>query len=186
MESDSADEKLHPGHRSIRLRGHDYSAAGFYFVTICTENKKCTLGPAADTRGRLSALGEIVRDYWVAIPEHFANVRLHAFVVMPNHFHGIVELVANQGRSSAAPLPVGAPRVAPGSLGTIVRSFKAAVTKWARAELKWEGEVWQRNYFERVLRDGQEIADATAYISENPKRWEWDRENPDARTENSK
>jgi len=71
--------------------------------------------------------------------------------------------------------------VRPGSLGAIVRSFKAAVTLRARRELGWIGEIWQRNYFERVVRDGQEFSDASRYISENPTKWEWDRENPEAK-----
>jgi REP element-mobilizing transposase RayT len=62
-----------------------------------------------------------------------------------------------------------------------VRSFKAIVARRAHEELRWDGPIWQRNYFERVLRDGKEFADASTYIAENPKKWEWDRENPEFR-----
>jgi len=102
---------------------------------------------------------------------------------MLNHLHGIVEIVSQAGAQHAAPLQanVAIRRVEPGSLGAIVRSFKAAVTKRAREELAWPGDVWQRNYFERVLRDGQELADASAYVAENLKKWAWDHENVERR-----
>lgn len=173
------DEKLHPGHRSVRLQGFDYRAAGFYFVTICTAKRKQTLGRISKSRIQLSKLGEMALECWSAIPQHFRRARLHAFVIMPNHVHGLVELLAEMGRSSAAPLRDGRPRITPGSLGAIVRSFKGAVTICARKELRWQGDVWERSYFERVLRDGQEIANAAAYVVENPTQWEWDRENPE-------
>lgn len=113
----------------------------------------------------------------MAIPSHFLNTRLHAFIVMPNHLHGIVEICAKLGRSGAAPVREAA--VQAGSLGAIVRSFKAAATRRVREERRWTGPVWHRNYFERVLRDGAEFSNATRYIHENPARWEWDRENPE-------
>ena len=109
---------------------------------------------------------------WVAIPSHFVQTRLHAFVLMPNYVHGIIEIVPQAGAHRNSPQVIeDKPKVARGSLGAIVRSFKAAVSKRAREELRWTGEVWQRNYFERVLRDEQEFADASAYIKGNIKRW---------------
>jgi putative transposase len=183
MEVHGEGEKLHPGHHSIRLKEYDYSAAGFYFVTICASERKCVLGDFHEGQIELSVLGETVRECWLAIPLHFAKVKLHEFVIMPNHLHGIVEIVA-VGAQHAAPLlgkdsDVRNPAfVKHGSLGATVRSFKAAVTRKARRELGWNGDVWQRNYFERVLRHGREIADAGRYIAENPMMWELDQENP--------
>jgi putative transposase len=183
MEVHGEGEKLHPGHHSIRLKEYDYSAAGFYFVTICASERKCVLGAFHEGQIELSVLGETVRECWLAIPLHFAKVKLHEFVIMPNHLHGIVEIVA-VGAQHAAPLlgkdsDVRNPAfVKHGSLGATVRSFKAAVTRKARRELGWNGDVWQRNYFERVLRHGKEIADAGRYIAENPMMWELDQENP--------
>jgi putative transposase len=177
-------EKLHPGHRSIRLKGRDYSAAGLYFVTICTHERKCIFGGFAGGVLEFSPLGRIVRESRVAIPEHFVLTNLHGFVIMPNHLHGLVEIVRQAGAQRAAPLQGTAasdswgPGVRPGSLAAIVRSFKAAVTLRARRELGWIGEIWQRNYFERVVRDGQEFSDVSRYIEENPMRWEFDHENP--------
>jgi putative transposase len=173
---------LHPGHHSIRLKGYDYSSEGLYFVTICSYEKRCVFGRIVDAKAVLNATGLVLRECWIAIPLHFGRTRLHEFVIMPNHLHGIVEICGELGRSSAAPLRgnVGAV-VTPGSLGAIVRSFKAAATKRVHEDLRSSGQVWQRNYFERVLRDGEEFSAATQYILENPARWEWDRENPDRR-----
>src|ERR1700726_4676614 len=98
------DEILHPGHRSIRLPGHDYSSSGLYFITICSHEKKCILGHIADERVELTSIGCIVRESWVSIPSHFTATRLHEFVIMPNHLHGIVEICAKPGRSIATPL----------------------------------------------------------------------------------
>jgi putative transposase len=94
---------------------------------------------------------------------------------MPNHLHGVVEICNKLGRSRAAPLR-GNLAVASGSLGAIVRSFKAAAARRVHEELKWQV---QRNYFEAVVRNGEEFSNAVRYIEENPARWEWDRENPE-------
>ena len=151
------------------------------------------------TRRIPSALGRLVRECWVAIPLHFPQVELHEFVVMPNHLHGLIAivrkptappapaaaptpLVGAQHRCALPPGGLGQAAVVPGSIGAIVRSFKSIVVKRAHKELGWNGPIWQRNYFERVLRDGKEFADASRYIAENPKKWEWDRENPEFKT----
>jgi len=181
MRDSFSDDDLHPGHHSIRLKGHDYARGGFYFVTICAHEKKCVFGRILALEMKLSPLGQIARECWMGIPEHFPRVRLHGFVLMPNHLHGILEIGCQMGRSSAAPLRGTQPRVVAGSRGAVVRSFKAAVAKRANRELRWDGEVWQRNYFERALRDGKEHADARRYIQENTLKWESDLENPERR-----
>jgi putative transposase len=168
------------GHRhSIRLKHRDYSLPGLYFVTICTHQKRCFLGHIVQGRLALNSLGQIARECWVMIPNHFAQVHLHEFVLMPNHLHGILSIVPLVGAQHRCALSWSWPefRVQPGSLGAIIRSFKAIVTRRAHEELAWNGPVWERNYFERVLRDGQEFSDASRYIAENPRRWEFDREN---------
>jgi putative transposase len=179
------EEGLHPGRKSIRLENHDYAAPASYFVTVCTDGKRCLFGRVLQGSVELTELGRIARENWVAIPSHFANVNLHVFVVMPNHVHGIIEIGCRDGAQRAAPLPVSrdAKRVVQkGSLAAIVRSYKAAVTLQARRELGWKGEVWQRNYFERYLQDGQEFSDATRYVAENAMKWEWDEENAEAKS----
>ncbi len=181
-------EGLHPGRKSIRQKNHDYAAAASYFVTICTDGKRFLFGTVLQGSVELTELGRIARENWVAMPSHFAIVNLHAFVVMPNHVHGIIEIGCRVGAQRAAPLTAqshasGEKRVVEkGSLAAIVRSYKAAVTLRARQELGWKEQVWQRNYFERFLRDGKEFADAARYISENPMKWEWDAESAEAKS----
>jgi putative transposase len=155
--------------------------SGSYFVTICAYERRCIFGSLDEGKVDLAPLGWIAHQNWIAISSHLAWVNLHGFVVMPNHVHGIG---CQDAAQRAAPLQGILARsacqhpVRPGSLSAIVRSFKAAVTKQSRKELSWTGEIWQRNYFERVIRNGQEFSDASRYIAENPMRWEWDRENP--------
>jgi REP element-mobilizing transposase RayT len=164
--------------RGPRLEYRDYGASGLYFVTICANFKNCIFGSVSDGVVQLSELGKIVRDSWLAIPDHFAGVLLHESVVMPNHLHGIIQIVAEGKTKSAqhaAPLQrqgITRERLRAGSVSVIVRSFKAAVTRRARAEMNWRSGIWQHGYFDRVIRDGEEFSDVTRYIAENPMRWE--------------
>jgi len=125
---------------------------------------------------KLSTLGKLVEEAWLSLPNHFAGIQLHGHMVMPNHVHGIVEILAKRPAQQAAPLlqgemPKPRPLQAP-SLSRVVRSMKAEVTRQARRQLSWNGEIWQYNYYDRVLRDGREFANATRYIAENPVRWQ--------------
>jgi len=167
---------------ATRLKTCDYSAQGPYFITVCATYKKCLFAKIAEGKVSRSLLGQIVHETWLRIPEHFAKTRLHEFIVMPNHFHAILELtvsvVVAQHAAPVRAIPGSSSGpVSPGSLSAIVRSFKAEVTRRARVKLNWQGEIWQRNYFDRVIRDGNELAAATRYIAENPLKWEWDEEN---------
>jgi putative transposase len=166
--------------RSIRLEHRDYSVPGLYFVTICAHGRRCAFGRFLDAKLVPSRLGQIIRECWIAIPKHFSQADLHDFVIMPNHLHGVVAIKPLVGAQHRCALPAGNSKsdVKPGSLGAILRSFKAIVARRAHGELGWKGPIWQRNYFERVLRDGREFSDASSYIAENPTKWEWDRENP--------
>ena len=169
--------------RSVRLAGYDYGSPGAYFVTICTHGRECIFnGPK---------FGDVVEATWRGISFHFPNVRSDEFVVMPNHVHGIVWILeANVvGAQHAAPLPAvaglagrhAAPlrSVAPGSLGAIVRSFKSAVTKRLNEILgSPRALVWQRNYYERVIRNEGELRRVREYVRLNPLRWDFDCENP--------
>jgi len=96
-------DELHPGHRSIRLRGADYSSPDFYFVTICATEKRCIFGRVEGNKIELNTLGRTAHKCWAAIPQHFPQVNLHEFVVMPNHVHGVIELRAKLGRSVLRP-----------------------------------------------------------------------------------
>lgn len=155
---------------ATRMKQRDYADPGLYFVTICSDFKRCVLGKVEEKKTVPSALGNIVHESWMKIPSHFAHTRLHGFVVMPNRLHGIVEIACVPRAQHAAPVQGRGP-VPAGSLSIIVRSLKAEVTRRAKLELSWRGEIWQRNYFDRVIRDGEELSDAERYIAENPVRW---------------
>ncbi len=168
--------------RSIRLRGADYTEAGGYFVTICAADRRSIFGRVTEGRVVLTPLGEICRQCVFSIRDHFAHAKVAEFVIMPNHLHAI--FVLQVGARYIVPGDRGTralerfQRPVTGSVPTIVRTLKAAITRRAARELQWtNGEIWQRNYYERVLRDGREFAEASRYVLENPVRWDRDREN---------
>jgi putative transposase len=195
---DSNDRTFRP-RRSTRLKGFDYSQAGIYFVTICSAMKRPTFGSIAGKLCKLSKLGDLVATCWLRIPDHFPRIELGEFVVMPNHLHGLVVFHRGVGAQHVAPLrhphapsidaqphiTTLAPKadtrhlfVQPSSLGAVVRAFKATVTRRAKTELEIHSRIWQRNYFERVVRRGKEFELIQRYILENPMRWDSGRENP--------
>ena len=176
---------------SIRLKGYDYSQAGAYFVTLCTHHRTCLFGEIVDREMHLNDTGHMVKAVWDQLAHRFDNVELDERVIMPNHIHGVIFIVgaplvgALKGagtriRAGTRPAPT-----ATSSLGDIVGAFKSIATHeyiggvkqhgWPR----FSGKLWQRNYYERVVRDDAELNAVRAYIAENPRRWDMDRENPD-------
>lgn len=168
--------------RSIRLQGYDYAQAGAYFVTICTLDRECLFGRVVDGQMRLSEAGEVVAGEWINTADVRDEVALDEWVVMPNHFHGI--LVIADGRGAAvgrgmarrAPMAERFGRPVSGSVPTIIRSCKSAVTRRVNELRQTPGAgLWQRNYWEHVIRDEAECDRIRAYIRDNPARWEGDR-----------
>jgi REP element-mobilizing transposase RayT len=170
--------------RSIRLKEYDYAQPGAYFVTIVAFRRNYLFGEIVDKEMQLNEFGSIADECWRAIPEHFPDVELGTYIVMPNHVHGII--VIHESRSSmgvrarhASPVqkpsnPRGFKR---GSIGAIVASFKSAVTRRIGRERKIMG-VWQRNYYEHIIRDEKEWDRIHRYIECNPSRWAEDDQNP--------
>lgn len=179
-------ESRDPANRhSIRLRAFDYSQLGSYFITIQAHRSKHIFGKIILGQMKLNRIGQTISDCWMSIPNHFPGVELEEYVVMPNHIHGI--LVIRARARHAVPLPpqvklaeaFGHPR--PASIPTIVRSFKSAVTQRVRMDLGQPTiQIWQRSYFERVIRGPQEFRKIRKYILTNPARWEFDRNTLDA------
>lgn len=169
-----------PNRRSIRLKGYDYSQAGAYFVTICTQDRVYLFGEVVDGEMRLNEWGEIVRQCWFDIPAHFPKAALDEFVVMPNHIHGIIVLVDSPvGATHASPLPTQPRGPQRQSIASIVGSYKSAVAKRINQQRGTPGApVWQRNYYEHIIRNDESLNRIRQYIAENPLRWEVDRENP--------
>jgi len=176
-----------PNRKSTRLTGHDYSLGGAYFITICSHEQKCIFGGIADGEMRLSKLGGIVQEEWIRSDELRDEVRIDAFVVMPNHFHAIVFIDApidNRGRRTKAinksreerdgmpEAPVSA------SLGALMSGFKSKVTLQVRRETGFSGKaVWQRNYYEHIIRNEDDYNAIRYYIETNPANWANDKEN---------
>ena len=162
--------------RSIRLRGYDYRQAGTYFVTICTHHRECTLGAIHNRKVNLSPIGQIAERCWCALPEHFTFVDLDAFVIMPNHLHGIIN-IKDRGSGTMTALD-DARTLAPAkgtqaaSLAALVQNFKSVSTRKINHLPKSAGTpVWQRGYYERVVRDQTELGRIRRYIEANPERW---------------
>ena len=173
--------------RSIRLRGYDYTQPGAYFVTICTHERAMLFGQVVDGEMVLNEWGEIVREEWFRSAEIRAAIKLFPdeFVVMPNHIHGIIWIVGISplvGATRRVAPTDGHPRgPAPNSLGAVIGQFKSIVTKRINARRGTPGaRVWQRNYYERIIRNEWALNAIRRYIAENPSRWHLDRHNPNA------
>jgi putative transposase len=164
-------------------------------LTVCVRGGECLLGEVVDGEMRHSDFGGIAYDCWQAIPEHFPHVALDAYVVMPNHVHGIVVITESVGAQDGVGAPVRAPvgaqhaaplqsaetNVRPGSLGAVVRSFKSAVTKQINELRDMPGVAfWQRNYWEHIIRNEVSLNRIREYIESNPARWAEDQLHPEA------
>jgi REP element-mobilizing transposase RayT len=165
--------------RSLRLAAYNYAAPGAYFITLCSWKRASLFGEIVGGEMQVNEFGRVTSACWGAIPRHFDAVTVDAFVVMPNHVHGVV-FIGGQDHLIANDQQFGRP--AAGSLSTIVRSFKSAVTKRVN-ELRNTPAlpVWQRNYYEHVIRNDDELTRIREYVAPNPLAWELDRENPQGR-----
>lgn len=162
--------------RSLRLPGYDYTFPTAYFVTILTWQRRPVLGQVIDHAMQLSKTGLIAQREWLRLAQRFTQVELDAFVVMPDHLHGILLLLDVKARStegtSAADDSPSRPHVVPGSLGAIVRAYKSTVARLVNFNRFSGGEpFWQRNYFERIIFDERDLERVREYIRSNPLRW---------------
>ncbi|MEA3365412.1 MAG: transposase, partial [Candidatus Hydrogenedentes bacterium] len=165
--------------QSMRLPGYDYSDPGAYFVTICTQNRECLLGQIIGDKMQLNKWGEVAHEEWFRSQQIRYEIRLdpNEFVVMPNHIHGIVCICEDHvvGATGRSPLPthVSNPRgPISRSLGAFIAGFKSAVTKQINQLRGRPGiPVWQRNYFEHIIRNENELSRIREYIISNPSNW---------------
>ncbi len=168
-------EKHH--RRSIRLRNYDYSQPGAYFVTICTYQKQSWFGEIKNGQIYLNQLGKIVADEWLKTCKIRPNFKLDEWVIMPNHFHGIVIINDYSGDDQSLGARDAPLQQKPNSLSSCIAGFKSAVTK--RINLlrqNTDTPIWQRNYYESILRDEKYLAVVREYIINNPKNWPNDRD----------
>ena len=177
--------------RSIRLKGYDYSQAGAYFVTVCAKDHACLFGDVEQGEMILNDAGNMIKTWWLAIPDKYRYVELDECMIMPNHFHGIIKIVVgadqcvcpdpyapensdetkNKGEHIGSPLP------------RIIQWFKTMTTNEYIRGIKsqgWErlnGKLWQRNYYEHIIRDDRELQAIREYVRYNPLKWDEDEEN---------
>ena len=230
--------EIHHRH-SIRLKGYDYSQAGAYFVTICTQNRECLFGDVVGGDMVNNIVGRMIETAWLELPNRFPYIDLDEFIVMPNHFHGIIVLSAQRrGESCIRPNPgdhnpgdhnpgdhnLGDHNpgdhnpgdhnsgdhnsgdhnsgdhnpgdhnpgdhkdrpygTSPDTLGRIFQAFKSITTHTYINNVKhsnwppFPDKLWQRNYYEHIIRDEHELIRIREYILQNPAKWDTDRENP--------
>jgi len=166
--------------RSIRLQGYDYSQAGAYFITICVQQRECLFGEIIGDEMWLNDAGRMVERWWAELGNKFPSVETDEYVVMPNHFHGIVVIV----RADLCVRPYSKGTHAGMSLPEIVQWFKTMTTNEYIRGVKQHGwipfpvQLWQRNYYERIIRNEEELCRIRQYIADNPAQWVHDRENP--------
>ena len=175
--------------RSVRLPGYDYAEEGWYFVTICTQGHLCVFGRVTKDKMLLNTAGAMVEKWWHELLNKFPFLRTDVHVVMPNHFHGIIHVGAalccrpgvEKDRDGS-----GRPRRVAPTLGKIVGWFKTMTTNQYIRGVKKEdwpsfpGRLWQRNYYEHLIRDEYELDYYRTYIANNPANWRADKENPNS------
>lgn len=157
---------------TLRFPGYDYSQPGSYFVTICTYDRQCLFGRIAEGTMQLNEFGQVVEACWCALAQHYSQVDLDVFVIMPNHIHGIINLmdgaiVTERGRTRQG-------------LSEVVRAFKSFSSRQINVLRRKKESIWQRNYYEHIIRKEESLNQIREYIATNPLRWHFDRENPES------
>ncbi|MCD4814102.1 transposase [bacterium] len=161
-----------------RLLDYDYSAAGAYFITLCTHTRECLFGEIINGKIKLNEYGEIAMTYWEKPPHHYGHCRLDEYVIMPNHLHGII-VITNFVGNGLKPFPTTNETQHHG-LPEIVRGFKTYASKTINQLRQTQGlPVWQKSYYDRIIRNDRELHSIRKYIQNNPLKWAEDEENPE-------
>ena len=169
--------------RSIRLKGYDYSSAGYYFVTICVQGGECSLGEIVDGEMVYSDYGSIAMESWLWLAEQYDYVSLDEWTIMPNHMHGIVVYADNDGNGESGGRGGSrtAPTVGRKPLGRLIGVFKTVSTKGINDLHGTPGvPFWQRDFWDHIIRNERALVAIREYVVENPVRWEADKLHPDA------
>jgi REP element-mobilizing transposase RayT len=155
-----------------RLRDYDYSRDGYYFITICTRDRKDFFGDIKEGKVDLSRYGEIVNQCWRDLARHYGNCSLDSFVIMPNHIHGII-VIDNGGvvGNGLKPFPTH-------GLSEMIRGFKTFSSRKINEELKVDNKFqWQKSFYDHVIRNEKSLENLRQYIIYNPRKWKLDIEN---------
>jgi len=173
--------------KSARLEGYDYSQNGYYFVTICTKNRECFFGDIKNEKMQLSKIGKIAKKFWLEIPDHFSFVELGEFIVMPNHFHGIVVIYKSHVETLHATSlrdkrqkkyhgkNMKLSKISPTkySLSSIIRSYKSAVTR--NSKQINSDFAWQPRFHDYIIGNEKSYQIISEYIIHNPEKWKNDK-----------
>ena len=157
------------------MKGYDYSTAGAYYITICTQERLCLFGEIHDGVMHLNDAGHMVQNYWLHIPKRFPNVTMDEFVVMPNHLHGIIEI----SNPTVFPAERDADRKNK-TLGRMLGAFKSEATNAYIAGVKerdgqpFNKKLFQRDYWEHIIRNAEEYRNICGYMACNPSNWRGD------------
>jgi len=171
--------------RSIRLTGYDYSQCGYYFITVCTQRRQCLFGEIEKGRMILNDAGKMIGRWWNELKNKYANIEIDEYVIMPNHCHGIINIVGmvgadpcvcpeGKGEHTGSPLR-GRP------IYKMVQWFKTMTTNEYIRNVKqnhwgpFEGKLWQRNYYEQIVRDEISLQRMREYVVNNPYQWQQDK-----------
>ena len=170
--------------RSIRLKNYDYKKSGYYFITVCSKNRECIFSTLnninvvgaglASAQISLTNIGDIIERNWIDLPNQYENVYLDEYIIMPNHIHGIC-IIDSSKRADARPAPT--------TFCDIICSFKSRcfndnLQRINSNNLNEIAKLWQRNYYEHIIRNDKELEKIRQYIYDNPYKWDEDENNP--------
>jgi len=158
--------------KSIRLQGYDYSQEGLYFITICCQNRSCFFGEIQSGQMLLNEYGQIAHQEWLKTAELRSNIAIDEFVIMPNHMHGIIQVTKKEEASQRLDHTSGLHGPSK-TIGAIIRGYKSAVTKQV-TQLGFGGQLWQRNYYDHIIRSEKSYIAIRNYIINNPENWKED------------
>lgn len=178
--------------KSIRLKGYDYSSDGLYFITICCQDRVCRFGHVENGKMILNEFGQIANAEWMKLQHRFENFELDAFQIMPNHMHGIIKLnetpvasgftpdQGNQSNHIDRPIPIEPQSTIHNpKISDIVGAYKSLVSNYCLEIYKFRhqmmGKLWQRNYYEHIIRNDKAHKNISNYIVNNSQKWEEDK-----------
>jgi len=181
---------------STRILDRDYSFPGKYFVTICTDKRKMFFGKVENNKMQFNKIGFMADKFWIEIPKHFENVRLLDYIIMPNHAHGIIEILDDfELDATCRDLKDARSRVSTDipaidhnfrnkfgplrkkSISSITQSYKASVKRWCNKN-GFEYFSWQPRFYEHIIKSENSLENIIYYIRNNPLFWEKDKNNP--------
>ncbi len=163
--------------RSLRLKGYDYAQPGYYYITICAQNRECLFGDITNSHMHLNDPGKIINRIWKEIPQFYKGIGIDEYVIMPNHIHGII-IIENGNPIGQAQGP--APTI---TLPDLIKRYKTLTTRKyidgvrSNSWKPFKKRLWQRNYYEHIIRNDIELDEIRKYITDNPAKWAEDKDN---------